>query len=152
MISPEILRRFSLLNGLDLALYKDLAMDSQEVSLSKGDRLFSQGDHARYIYMVLSGKIDLQMNLDEKGERHTDVQTLSEGQMIGWSGLVAPHVYTLSAVAATDARLAQLDAAALQDLMARNSEVGYAVMRNLTEVLAERLTNLRVRFTSLVTT
>jgi CRP-like cAMP-binding protein len=152
MISPEILRRFSLLNGLDVAFYKDLALESKEITLTQGEELFKEGDKAGYIYMVLSGKVELQMNLNEKGDRRIDTLTLVDGQLIGWSGLVPPYVYTLNAVARTDARLAQLDARALQDLMAHNPEVGYAVTRNLTVVLAERLTNLRVQFASLIVT
>jgi CRP/FNR family transcriptional regulator, cyclic AMP receptor protein len=152
MISPEILRRFSLLNGIELPLYKDLALDSKEVTLDQGEELFKQGDKASHVYMVLSGKVELQMNLGEKDDRRIDTLTLIEGQMIGWSAFVSPFVYTLNAVALTDVRLVQLDAHALQDLMDRNPTVGYAVTRNLTAILAERLTNLRVQFASLVVT
>lgn len=149
MVSPESLRRYSLFAGVDPALFKDLAMIADEVSLAEGDWLFEEGAPADAVYLLDSGKIDLKINLDEAGTRHADLNTLVEGDVVGWSALVEPYEYTLGAVAISDATVIRLDGMSLRRMMASNCEMGYAIMTRLATALGERLTNLRVQFVSL---
>ncbi len=148
MISPETLRRYSFFAALDPATLKEIAMLSSEVAFQAGEWLFHQGDPAEAFYLILEGAVDLQLNLDEAGTRRVDMCRLVEGDVVGWSALVEPHVYTLGAVASSATRLAKLDGAAMRDLMNREPAVGYQIMQRLSRVLAQRLTNMRVRFAS----
>lgn len=150
MISPETLRRFSFFAGVEPALLKEIAMLGEEVAYQADEWLFHQGDPAEALYLILEGSVDLKMNLDEAGTRQVDVCTLVEGDVVGWSALVEPHVYTLGAVATGSTRLAKLDGAGLRNLMARDPAAGYWIMQRLTQVLARRLTNMRVRFASFI--
>lgn len=149
MVSPEVLRRHSLFAGVEPSLFKDLAMIADEVVLQAGDWLFKEGDEAEALYLLESGKVDLKINLDEAGTRHADLNTLIEGDVIGWSALVEPYEYTLGAVVVADAKAIRLDGLSLRRMMASNSEMGYAIMTRLAAALGERLTNLRVQFVSL---
>jgi CRP/FNR family transcriptional regulator, cyclic AMP receptor protein len=150
MISPETLRRFSLFAGLDPAWFKDIAMVGEEVKLAQGEWLFHEGDDADALYLVLNGSVELKINLDVQSSRQADISTVSAGEVIGWSALVEPEVYTLGAVAASDVQLVRLDAVGLRKLMEQNCEFGFHLMRQLAKVLGQRLTNLRVQFVSLV--
>ncbi len=150
MISPETLRRFSLFAGLDPAWFKDIAMVGEEVKLAQGEWLFHEGDDADALYLVLNGSVELKIDLDVQSSRQADISTVSAGEVLGWSALVEPEVYTLGAVAASDVQLVRLDAAGLRKLMEQNCEFGFHLMRQLAKVLGQRLTNLRVQFVSLV--
>ncbi len=150
MISPEILRRFPILAGLEPASYKALAMAGSEVAIKGGEWLFLEGATADAFYLILDGLIDLTINIDERGERRDYISTVGQGQMVGWSALVEPNIYTLNAVAAGPARLVRLDAPAVRALMDDNPAVGYRLMRQLARAIGERLTSLRVQFVSLV--
>lgn len=150
MISPETLRRFSLFAGLDPAWFKDIAMVGEEVKLAQGEWLFHEGDDADALYLVLNGSVELKIDLDVQSSRQADISTVSAGEVLGWSALVEPEVYTLGAVAASDVQLVRLDAAGLRKLMEQNYEFGFHLMRQLAKVLGQRLTNLRVQFVSLV--
>lgn len=149
MVSPEVLRRHSLFAGVDPALFKDLAMIADEVSLQAGEWLFHEGDGAEALFLLESGKVDLKIKLDEAGTRHADLNTLIEGDVIGWSALVEPYEYTLGAVVVADATAIRLDGLSLRRMMASNPEMGYTIMSQLAAALGERLTNLRVQFVSL---
>jgi hypothetical protein len=46
--------------------------------------------------------------------------------------------------------VARLDGAQLRALMEEQPEVGYTLMHRVAQVIATRLTNLRVRFVSLI--
>jgi CRP-like cAMP-binding protein len=150
MISPEMLRRFALFAGLDPEAFKEIAMLGEEMVFEPGEWLFHEGDDADELYMILKGVIDLKINIDEKGTRQADLSTLIDGDVVGWSGLVEPYVYTLGAVATSRAQVVRLDAAGLRAMMDSNPALGYRIMTRLAQALGQRLTDLRVRFVSLV--
>lgn len=150
MISPETLRRFNLFAGLDPAVLKDVAMMGDEVRLGKDEWVFHEGDDANALFLVLNGSVELKINLDAQGTRRVDLSTLVAGDVLGWSALVEPYVYTLGAVTASDVHLVRLNAAALRNLMEQDCAVGYHVLKQLANVLGERLTKLRVQFVSLI--
>jgi CRP-like cAMP-binding protein len=150
MISPEMLRRFALFAGLDAAVFKDIAMLSEEVVLDAGDWLFHDGDEASALYLIIKGKVDLKLSLDAERTRLIDVSTMVEGDVVGWSALIEPYTYTLDAIASTQVQLAKLDAHRLIELMEAKPEIGFQIMRQLAKVIGNRLTDLRVRFVSLI--
>jgi CRP/FNR family cyclic AMP-dependent transcriptional regulator len=150
MISPEKLRRFPLFAGIDPVLFKDIAMAGEEVTFDEGEWLFIEGDNADALYLVLGGSLELKIDLNEDGTRRADLSTLVEGSVAGWSALVDPYVYTLSAVATTTVQAVHLDAVKLRQLMDANPLLGYQIMKQLAKVLGERLTNMRIQFVSLI--
>lgn len=150
MISPEKLRCFPLFAGLPDAVLKDVAMAGEEIALSKGEWLFYEGHEASALYLVLAGAVRLKIALDRERTYHADLDTLGEGDVIGWSALVEPYTYRLSAVAMTDIRLAKLDGVSLCEIMACNTGVGYLLMSRLTQIVANRLATIHARFASLV--
>jgi CRP-like cAMP-binding protein len=95
--------------------------------------------------------VRLTINIGEKLDRIEEVSTHSQGDLIGWSGLVAPYVYTLGAQAVEKASVIGIDAVAFRSMMESNPAVGYYVLRNLVGVIGERLVNLRVQLVSLTT-
>ncbi len=149
MISPELLRRFPLFAGLPPSAFKDIAMFGSEISVRAGDWVFVEGDPADSLCLLLSGQVDLKINLGETGDRHADLSRLVDGDLVGWSALVDPYIYTVGALANTDARLARLDAQKLRGYLDDNPAIGYMVMRQLAQEIGRRLTNLRVQFVSL---
>ncbi len=149
MISPELLRRFRLFAGLDPALFKDLAMAAEEISVRKGDWLYTEGEKADALYLVASGTVDLTINLDAKGTRYTELTRLVDGEVTGWSAVLEPYVYTMGAVAGTDGKVIRIDGEFLREFMAKAPQVGYVIMTHLAQVINQRLADLRVRFVSL---
>ena len=59
--------------------------------------------------------------------------------MVGWSGLVPPHRYTLNASAPLVTELLALPRAALLAHFAACPAVGYVVCRNLAGIVGQRL-------------
>nr|MBN1228594.1 cyclic nucleotide-binding domain-containing protein [Anaerolineae bacterium] len=149
MISPEILRRFSLFAGIEPSRFNDIAMASEEISLSEGEWLFEEGDPASSLYLLLNGRVELKINLDEKGKRQADLHTMTGGSVIGLSSLVDPHIYTLSAQALSPVKLAKIDAHKMIEMMESDTDFGYTIMIGLSKILTDRLISLRIQFVSL---
>jgi CRP-like cAMP-binding protein len=150
MISPEKLRCYPLFAGLGHDLLKDVAMAGEEITVKSGEWLFHEGDEADALYVILRGEVTLKVALSENDAYSAALDTLGEGDLIGWSSLVAPYVYTLSAVANMDAKLARLDGVQLSEIMARDSRTGYLLMSRVTQIVASRLAAVHVRFASLI--
>lgn len=150
MLSPETLRGSSLFAGMDPAFFDEIAMLGDEVEYLEGEWLFREGHKADAVFLLIEGSVELKINFDEAGERQQDLTTLVTGNFLGFSALLEPYVYTLSAAATTKTRAAKIDAAGLRKLMENNPAIGYRLMSGLASVIAERLTNLRMQFVSMV--
>jgi CRP/FNR family transcriptional regulator, cyclic AMP receptor protein len=116
-----------------------LALGSR-IALSAGQVLFNLGDAAESLFVVDRGRIALTLPMTVR-DREQDVliEERSPGQSLGWSALVPPHRFTLKAAAAVDTEVLALPRATLFDHFAANPAVGYAVTRNLSAVVGQRL-------------
>jgi CRP/FNR family cyclic AMP-dependent transcriptional regulator len=151
MISLQTLYRLPLFAGLDEETLTTIAMPGEMVEASRGEWLFHEGDSADSLYIILEGSIDLKMAMN--GNPHYgDLERLNSGEVIGWSALVEPFVYTLGAVAVDGGtRLARLDAGHLRALMEQETDVGYLLMSRMAGIVRRRLAAMHTRFVSLIT-
>lgn len=148
MISPELLRRYTLFGGLSHEMFEAIAQFSDELKLEKDTYLFEQNDSADEVYLVVDGAVELLIDMDEEGEEREEVEPVVAGEMAGWSALIEPHVYKLSAVATEDSNVIVIKADQLRDLLKNNPETGYMVMQRVAKTIGERLTNMRMRLMS----
>lgn len=106
----------------------------------KGECLFLLGDHADRLYVVRSGKVELSFPMSFGGVvRDVPVESKTPGGALGWSALVKPHRFTLSARAA---ETSELDAFLRQDLtqlFEAEPHIGCVVMRHVSEIVGRRL-------------
>ena len=106
----------------------------------KGACLFLLGDHADRLFVVLSGKVELTFPLSFGGVvRDVPVELKTPGSALGWSALVKPHRFTLSARAAETSELAAFLRQDLLRVFEAEPRIGYVVMRHIAEVVGRRL-------------
>ena len=106
----------------------------------KGECLFLLGDHADRLYVVLTGSVELTFPLSFGGVvRDVPVESRAPGSALGWSALVKPHRFTLSARAAEAAELAAFLRQDLFQVFEADPRIGYVVMRHIAEVVGRRL-------------
>lgn len=148
-MSLENLYRFPLFAGLDHPFLKELALMGEEITLSAGEVLFDEGDPADAIYVIVSGAVDLKMALNSDRIDLADLERLVEGETVGWSALIEPHVYTLRAEAASDVRLLKFNAPRLFFMLEQDKEAGFKMMYRLAHICRTRLANMHVRIVSL---
>jgi CRP-like cAMP-binding protein len=143
MISPEMLRRYHCFATIDEASMKALAMIAEETSVPAGTHLFSEGDPADALSIIVEGEVDIQYTLGT-GERRT-VDRLVAGDILGWSAVVEPYRMTAVATTRMDTRLLKIDARRLRELCERDPLVGYRLMNQVVKLLADRLDGARVQ-------
>jgi len=130
----------SLFVGLSGAERSSLWECGQTREFAAGARLFSLGEEATHLYVVERGRVALKMPVEVAGGVHeVVVEEQGPGATIGWSALVPPHRYTLSAVAIEDAAMRAFSPTALTAHLEANPEVGWRVFRNLAAIVGRRL-------------
>jgi CRP-like cAMP-binding protein len=67
------------------------------------------------------------------------IEERTAGQTLGWSALIPPNRFTLTATALVQTEVIALPRTALLEHFARTPEVGYAVTRNVAAVVGQRL-------------
>jgi CRP-like cAMP-binding protein len=151
MIQLKIMRESNLLKNLNDAQLEKLASIAISESHPAGTLLYKEGDPADHFYLVEEGKVFLEMKTDMGPTRPalqvtTDVITRGEG--MGWSAFVEPHVYTLSAVCMDATRLISFEAAKLREIMEKDPEIGYQMLKGINKLLASRLSHTRILLVS----
>ena len=110
------------------------------ITLSNGDALLRLGDQADRLYVIERGRIALTLPMRVR-DRDEDIliEERTAGQTLGWSALIPPNRFTLTATALVQTEVIALPRTALLEHFARTPEVGYAVTRNVAAVVGQRL-------------
>jgi toluene monooxygenase system ferredoxin subunit len=143
MIHPQTLDPLELFTGLTEAQLAVLAGLAEEVTCPAGETLFEEGASASRLYVLLEGKVSIQVQLSSRPERITVASLSQPGQLVGWSGTVHPNNYTASATCQSDSRLLSFDGQAFMQALEADHTMGFLVMRRISEVVSGRLRNIQ---------
>jgi CRP-like cAMP-binding protein len=108
-----------------------------------GDYLWRQGEQADVFCLIRSGQVALEILVPHQGP--VQIETVGEGQALGWSWLVPPYRWHFDVRAVTLVRALVLDGACLRQKLEQNQELGYQLLKRFTTVLADRLTAMRLK-------
>lgn len=129
-----------MLHGVGAADAARLTALGSRVIVPAGAQLFELGAEAHDVFLIERGRIALTLPM-RIGPRHEDVlvEERTAGQIVGWSGLIPPHRFTLKASAQIDSDVLRLPRLALLPFLDANPAVGYLVMQNLASIVGQRL-------------
>lgn len=144
---PEIQAALQLVpwfQEIDAVHFESLCGIASLKSVEAGDELFREGDKEDYLYIVLEGRVAVEIFVPGKGRQR--IFTAEPMDVVGWSS-VTPVVRqrTASAKAVLPGRLILLDAPKLRQLCDQDHDLGYVVMRRLANVVASRLLVTRLQ-------
>ena len=136
------LRDSQLLSGLSETHLRELAELSTIRGYGEQEAIFNQGDPATSLYLIAAGNVALVRHCYSviNGEESLiTVGVLRVGESLGWSSLVEPQSYTVSARALGEVKLIVLDSAGFKAWTQQSPVVEMLVLRNLNDLLAHRL-------------
>jgi CRP/FNR family cyclic AMP-dependent transcriptional regulator len=116
----------------------------------EGAVIFKEGDEAREIFVLTEGMVALEMEIQPVPNRPAipmAVEVVGKNEIFGWSALIEPYRYTLTARCMVPSTVLAINGEMFQKVMADDTELGLAVMKRLTEIIAMRLANTRARLT-----
>ena len=131
------LRRHPFCRGMEDSHVATLTHCSRYWNLEAGEFLWRQGERADTCFLVISGKVSLELGVPNEGANRLEV--LKGGDVLGWSWLLEGGRWHFDARALTPVRGIALDTAKMREFCAGDSQFGYAVLSRCTPLIAERL-------------
>jgi CRP/FNR family cyclic AMP-dependent transcriptional regulator len=116
-------------------------------TFESGDYLMREGDPADVFYVVRTGDVALEAFSPQRGPM--TIETLHDGDLVGWSWLVAPHRTMFDARALGTTHTMAFDGACLRGKFEQDPGLGYDVLQLFVTVIVERLQNARLRLLDL---
>ncbi len=123
--------------GLEVAHVQAMAELASEHTFGPGTFLLRRGYAARTLFLLLQG--DVSLEIVEPGADAIVLETLHEGETVGWSWLFPPHRWSFDARCLSPVRLVQLDADRLRALMARDPALGRDLAVRVGQLVVQRL-------------
>jgi CRP/FNR family cyclic AMP-dependent transcriptional regulator len=143
MISPEELRRYGYFAQASDQVLRALAMIGSAREFKAGERLFGEGDRATHLMIVKSGQVDIIYRLGDNREVVAD--TVTSGDVLSWSAVLAPYQLTASAIGSKSGELIAIEGKPLREMCYAEATLGYQLMTEIAKGLSERLSGLRVQ-------
>jgi CRP-like cAMP-binding protein len=141
--TAEALSATPLFAGLAPAATAAVVSCSEPFSAAAGDELAHDGDEAGEFFVLLRGRIALQLHAGNRGD--LVIETLGPYEVVGWSWLFAPHAWRFDVVALDDVEGVRVDGKRLRARMEADHELGFAVLRRFADVVVDRLQHARLR-------
>lgn len=135
-----LLNAGELFEGLSQEGLQRLLSIGSSQTLKAGENLFLLGDNASDFYVLVKGQVDLCFPIRLRGVvKDVTVESVGAGQALGWSALVKPHRFTLSARATEPSQVLGFARRDLLKLFEVEPAIGYAFLTKVAEVIGIRL-------------
>jgi CRP-like cAMP-binding protein len=116
---------------------------AQNRVFERDEYLMRDGDPADSFFLIRSGRVVLETHVPQRGAMA--VETIDEGDLLGWSWLVPPYRVHFDARSTGTVHAIHFDAACLREKCDRDPVLGYELMRRFVPVIVERLQATRIQ-------
>ncbi len=132
-----ILAAHPFLQGLEPRYIQLIVGCASNVRFNPGQFLFREGEEANQFYVIRQGKVALEVFVPERGA--VSIQTLGEGDVLGWSWLIPPYHWHFDARAVELTRAIALDGKCLRTKCEQDHDLGYELLKRFAHIIMERL-------------
>lgn len=129
--------------GFDAKALELLAGCAANERFDAGTYLFREGGAADKFFLLRQGRVALELRVP--GRDLIILETLDEGDIIGWAWIVPPYRRVFDARAVERVRAVSIDAKCLRTKFETDHSLGYEFYRRVVPLIAERLAHLRLR-------
>jgi CRP/FNR family transcriptional regulator, cyclic AMP receptor protein len=112
-----------------------------------GERIMREGEPADSFYVIRAGQVALETVVPARGS--VILQTLHDGELLGWSWLVPPYRTAFDARSVGTTHVIGFDGACLRGKCEADPALGYDLLKLLSGVFVERLQDTRLRLLDL---
>lgn len=132
-----------LFKGLDKRYLELIAGCASNVRFEAGDFIFRERENADRFYLIRHGQIAIEVFRDRRGS--IVLETIGEGEVLGWSWLFPPHRWTFDARAVTLVRAISMDGACIRKKCEEDHAMGYKLVTQFAHIIMQRLHAARLR-------
>jgi len=120
-----------------------LAGCASNVRFQRDKYILREGAEANEFYLIREGRVAVEIAAPQ--QRPIVVDTLGEGEILGWSWLLPPYHWKFHARAAEAVRAIALDGKCLRNKCEQNHDLGYALLMRFSQVMTRRLDAMRLQ-------
>ena len=139
----RVLAEHAFFEGLDTRYLHLLVGCASNVRFDAGQYIFREGEEANQFYLIRHGKVGVEIHAAERGS--ITIQTLGEGEVLGWSWLVPPYQWQFDARALELTRAIALDGKCLRTKSEEDHDLGYELLKRFVHVVEDRLQAARLQ-------
>jgi CRP-like cAMP-binding protein len=139
----QIIAEHTFFEGLGQEYCDLIAGCGQMAVYDPGQFLYRSGSEAVHFFLIRHGRIALE--LTAPGKDPFRFETLSDGEVVGWSWLFEPHVSPFDARCLERTRLFRFDGTCLRGKCEHDPRLGYELMRRFAQVLVDVFTDTRLQ-------
>jgi CRP-like cAMP-binding protein len=133
----SVLSRHEFLKGLP-APYLDLLTGcAKNTRTEAGKLLFQAGESADRFYLIRQGRVAVELHA--KPHRPVAIQTLGPDELLGWSWLIPPYRWHLSARAMEPVAALSFDGRCIRAKFDKDPKLGYEFYRRFALIMSQRL-------------
>ena len=133
--------------GLDADSIQQLAGCARNEHIKAGEYLFREGGDAERFYVIMDGRIALELFAADSGP-HV-LESAGEGEVLDWPWLIPPHRWLFDARAVEPTRVISLESGCLREKHDADPRLGYEFAQRVAQVMSYRLMAARVRLLDL---
>ncbi|MFC1928080.1 Crp/Fnr family transcriptional regulator [Chloroflexota bacterium] len=123
----------------------DALPSCREEAYQPEDVIFGADDEAEYLYVLKEGLVDLVVEIPPTSKQAATkvvVDRVTTGGLFGWSALVGPNLYTMSAICKKPSKVVIISGIELIALFEKDYRVGYKVFQSLSRIIGARLRDI----------
>jgi CRP/FNR family transcriptional regulator, cyclic AMP receptor protein len=143
----ELLEEAPALSALAAPHRAEIAGCARNCVFPPGEQIMREGDPADTFYVIREGAVALETAVPGRGS--VTLQTLHDGEILGWSWLVPPHRTAFDARSLGTTHAIGFDGACLRGRCESDPALGYDLLKLMATVFAERLQDTRLRLLDL---
>lgn len=129
--------------GLESYYTSLLVSCASNVRFDGGHFVFQEGEEANEFYLIRSGRVAIEVNPPQR--KPIIVESIGEGDILGWSWLVPPYTWRFHARAETAVRAIALDGKCLRGKCEQNRDLGYELLKRFSVIMNRRLDATRMQ-------
>lgn len=145
MVSLNFLEKVEIFKNLDDTQLTAVQECCTEAEYKRDDIVFTTSEDPLFLWIVQEGTVDLRQDNPGPLEKNENtISSISEAMTFGWSSLVPPFRYRLSAYCASrSCNVIKIDKDCLLKIFEKDAKLGYEVMSEIVSVIGARFHNLR---------
>ena len=120
---------------------------ASNVRFDAGQTIFREGEQANMFFLIRHGRVALDIYAAERGA--ITIDTLDEGDVLGWSWLVPPYHWQFDARAVELTRAIALDGKCLREKSEKDHDLGYELLMRFVQIIEQRLQATRLQLLNL---
>jgi CRP/FNR family transcriptional regulator, cyclic AMP receptor protein len=132
---------------VDAESIAELAGCARNEHFRAGEYLFREGGPAEHFYVLMHGRIALE--LFSPGSGALVVESAGQGEVLDWPWLIPPYRWFFDARAVEPTSVISLDSACLRRKAEADPRIGYDLIQRVAQVMSHRLQATRLRLLDL---